>query len=341
MLGFAALAVARWVSSPLVNRVDVPENANQAVEAQSIPLDHQAGETENISTPPVVDLVWYKDGKKVAGAAAGAMALAGISVLAYGQLADQEGMCPWTRKGLIPPAPFERPLLSNSGIDDPFLQEKLAGSAAAKNFIKYLPSNHALFWNQFLGTSPALSVMQEEELVAADFVAETESFLEIEKGLVSQSRDDLENSSNRVNNNIINPQPLLQADPLPPAAKRYKLCQGVSPETSRLQGCKSVKNPDTVVLQGDQRLCEISSTTHSDGRKTWRPLNCTTGSSGVSIEEKRPIDAKEFLEGLEAFLSREEEQRKRVEEGLEDSKVHVGVIMNPQWLLTGNSTQLL
>ena len=268
MLGFAALAVARWVSSPLVNRVGVPENANQAVEAQSIPLDHQAGEIENISTPPVVDLAWYKDGKKVAGVAAGAMALAGIALLAYGQLADQEGMCPWDRKGLIPSAPFEPLLLSNSDIDDPFLQEKLAGSAAAKNFIKYLPSNHALFWNQFLGTSPALSIMHEEEPVAEDFLAEVGSFLEIEKGLVSQSRDDLENSSNRVNNNIINPQMLLQADSIPPAAKRYKLCQGDNSETSRLQGCKCGKNPDTVAMQGDQRRRKGIGSNHTDGRKT-------------------------------------------------------------------------
>ena len=87
--------------------------------------------------------------------------MAGTAFLAY-RMAGREGICPWTHKGLTPPCPWERPLLSNTGIDDKLSHWSISLAEANKNFLKYLPLNNAFFRNGFLGTCSSSSAFAAE-----------------------------------------------------------------------------------------------------------------------------------------------------------------------------------
>ena len=277
MIGFAALAVARWVSSPLVNRVSIPENANQAIEAQSIPLDRQVDEIENISISPAADLPWYKDGKKVAGAAAGVAVLGGLSALAFYQLGNQSPV--------VPPVD-----------DEPLSEEALANAKMAKSFVEHLLINNALFnrVNNKAYVGPAISEYLENAFWLSLPPKKTEALL-------------------------------ITALPKP----QYKLCQDRNPTSGRLEGCRSVENPDQVFLEGNKHLCEVKVDPKTN---KWKPLNCTRSSDLSNTHEGEP-SLDDVLEDLFRTVETENEQVEESKAALDDISNRVGGIMDPQRLL--------
>ncbi len=112
--------------------------------------------------PSLSSLPWYKNGKKVAVAAAGMIGLVGGAFLAL-RTKDSEGICPWVHKRLIAPLRWELPLLSNTNLDDQLSHGGISRAEACKNFLKFLPFNNALFWNQFLGTTSGSSAFTMEQ----------------------------------------------------------------------------------------------------------------------------------------------------------------------------------
>lgn len=122
--------------------------------------------------PSLPSLPWYKNGKKAAIAAAGMIGLVGGAFLAFGTK-DSERICPWVYKPLIAPLPWDLPLLSNTNLDDQLSHGSVSRAEACKNFLKFLPFNNGLFWNQFLGTTSGSSAfaMEQQEVHAGTCLA--------------------------------------------------------------------------------------------------------------------------------------------------------------------------